>query len=72
MANDIEVKYSGERDRYKVASIILQWCIINHVSAFFNTRQYMTQDGADGIFTTTFWNVPDEKERTFFILRWCK
>lgn len=72
ISKEVAVRYPGENDRYTVYRIISQWCSKNNISAEFDVRYYMTENSERGIFTTTFWTIPDEKERMFFILRWCK
>lgn len=75
MSNDLLVRCKGS-NRHEIIQMVESWCIKNKVVAYADHKRYITESTSstsvdNPAITTTYWTVPDEKERTFFILRWC-
>lgn len=68
----IAVRLSGDTNRYQACTIVYLWCMKNKITAFHDELTYMFGTTESGRTVTTYWDVPDEQERTLFILKWCK
>jgi len=76
MGIGLAVRCAGS-NRRQIIQMIEFWCIDNKIIAYADSKSYMTEsigqgDGDKPEITTTYWTVPDETDRTLFILRWCK
>ena len=68
--SEVAVRYVGESDRYVIFPMIYRWCMENRIIAYHNPKEYIYENSLRGRYVTTYWEVPDEKDRTLFVLRW--
>lgn len=68
--SEVSVTVKDITNRFHAYAMIYQWCMENDIKAIHDSKQYHTASTVLGTSTTTFWSVPDEKQRTLFLLRW--
>ena len=75
MSYDLRVVFEC-RDRHEIIRNIESWCLENKITAYADPSRFMTEttptSKGNYTTTTTYWKIPDEKEKMLFMLKWCR